>query len=54
MLEIIVQKIFNVLATYGDSHLGGDDFDKKIMNYCLKDIKIMNRLKVAAEKAKIK
>jgi len=25
--------IFEVLATNGDTHLGGDDFDKRIMDY---------------------
>ena len=68
LLEIIDQEIFKVISTYGDSHLGGDDFDKKIIDYCLKDfnrkynikideirknMKAMNRLKIAAEKAKI-
>ena len=68
LLKIIDQEIFNVIATSGDSHLGGDDFDKKIIDYCLKDfnkrynidineikkdLKTMNRLKIAAEKAKI-
>ena len=69
LLNIIDQEIFNVIATAGDSHLGGDDFDKKIMDFCLKefssklnikeedirkDKKSMNRLKIASEKAKIR
>ncbi len=69
LLKIEEQEIFDVIATAGDSHLGGDDFNKKIMDYCLKefssklnineheirkDSKAMNRLKIAAEKAKIK
>ena len=61
---------FNVISTSGDSHLGGDDFDKKISDYCIKkfcttfgeinendiinDTQTMNRLKIASEKAKIK
>ena len=68
LLKIEDQEIFDVLATSGDSHLGGDDFDKKIIDYCLtefcsklkinkeeieKDTKAMNRLKIASEKAKI-
>ena len=68
LLEIVDQEIFNVKATSGNSHLGGDDFDKKIIDYCLKnfsnkfnlnldeirnDKKAINRLKIAAEKAKI-
>ncbi len=56
--------VFDVLATAGDNHLGGDDFDEKIMNYLVEDFKKQNgidlskdkmavqRLKDAAEKAK--
>ena len=69
LLNIIDQEIFNVVATTGDSHLGGHDFDKKIMDFWLKefsskfnikesdirkDTKTMNRLKIATEKAKIR
>ncbi len=57
--------VFEVLATNGDTHLGGDDFDQKIMDYMVADFKAkegidlskdkmaMQRLKEAAEKAKI-
>lgn len=56
--------VFEVLATNGDTMLGGDDFDKRIMDYILQEfekkegIKIsdaptMQRIKEAAEKAKI-
>ena len=63
------EEIFNVITTGGDSHLGGDDFNQRIIDYCLnefcknfnfnikdvrKDSEAMNRLKIAAEKAKIK
>ena len=56
---------FEVLATNGDTHLGGDDFDKKIMDWMVESFKKENgidlsqdkmaaqRLKEAAEKAKI-
>ena len=69
LLTIEGNETFEVLATSGDSHLGGDDFDKRIMDYCLqkfssqlnineneirKDTRAMNRLKIASEKAKIK
>ena len=69
LLTIEEDEIFDILATSGDSHLGGDDFDKRIMDYCLhkfsselnvneneirKDTRAMNRLKIASEKAKIK
>ena len=56
--------VFEVLATNGDTMLGGDDFDKRIMDYILQEfekkegIKIsdaatLQRVKEAAEKAKI-
>ncbi|CAM9107810.1 unnamed protein product [Chrysoparadoxa australica] len=57
--------VFEVLATSGDTHLGGDDFDKKLVDYLLKDFKekegfdlvqdaqAIQRLTEAAEKAKI-
>ena len=57
--------VIEVLATAGDTHLGGDDFDQRIMDYLaaefkkengidLKNDKVaMQRLKEAAEKAKI-
>ena len=57
--------IFQVLATSGNNFLGGDDFDKKIMDYLLAEFKkaegidlstdkmAMQRLREAAEKAKI-
>ncbi|WP_294144512.1 molecular chaperone DnaK [uncultured Selenomonas sp.] len=56
---------FEVLATNGDTHLGGDDFDQKIMDWMVESFKKENgidlsqdkmaaqRLKEAAEKAKI-
>ena len=55
---------FEVLATNGNNHLGGDDFDKKIMDYMVAEFKkeqgvdlsgdkmAMQRIKDAAEKAK--
>ncbi len=56
--------VFEVLATNGDTHLGGDDFDNVLMNYMAdsfsqengvdlrKDKMALQRLKEAAEKAK--
>ena len=56
--------VIEVLATSGDTHLGGDDFDQKIMDYLVREFKAkegidvssdklaMQRLKEAAEKAK--
>lgn len=57
--------VFEVLATNGNNMLGGDDFDKKIIDYLVESFKTkegvdlskdklaMQRLKEAAEKAKI-
>lgn len=57
--------VFEVLSTNGDTHLGGDDFDQKIIDKLVKDFKdnegidlkedrtALQRLKEAAEKAKI-
>lgn len=57
--------VFEVLATNGDTFLGGDDFDQKIIDYICNDFKsntgidlktdkmALQRLKEAAEKAKI-
>ncbi len=57
--------VFEVLSTSGDTKLGGDDFDQRIMDYLVdefkklegldlsKDKSAMQRLKDAAEKAKI-
>ena len=57
--------VFEVLSTNGDTHLGGDDFDNRIIDLLVDDFKTnngidlkadkmaMQRLKEAAEKAKI-
>jgi len=57
--------VFEVKSTNGDTHLGGDDFDQKIINWIVEEFKkdqgvdlsgdrqAMQRLKDAAEKAKI-
>ncbi len=57
--------VYEVKATNGDTHLGGDDFDKKILDYFAdefkkehgvdlrKDAQALQRLRDAAEKAKI-
>ncbi len=56
--------VFEVLSTSGNNHLGGDDFDKRIMDYLVAEFKkengidlsndkmAMQRIKDAAEKAK--
>ena len=61
----IADGVFEVLSTNGDTHLGGDDFDKAIIDYLVAEFKktdgidlsndkmAMQRLKEAAEKSKI-
>ena len=39
----IEDNIFEVRATNGDTHLGGEDFDQALVNYCLKEFKKKNR-----------
>jgi molecular chaperone DnaK len=57
--------VFEVLSTSGDTHLGGDDFDRKIVNFLIEDFRnqygidlsqdaqALQRLTEAAEKAKV-
>jgi molecular chaperone DnaK len=57
--------VFEVKATHGDTHLGGEDFDQRVMDYLADEFKkdqgidlrndkmALQRLKEAAEKAKI-
>ncbi len=59
------EKTFEVLSTNGDTHLGGEDFDNKIINFLVSEFKkdynidlsndplAMQRLKDSSEKAKI-
>ena len=63
--EVEGEHTFEVLATNGDTHLGGEDFDNRVINYLVeqfqkdqgidlrKDPLAMQRLKEAGEKAKI-
>lgn len=65
ILEIGAEGTFEVLATNGDTHLGGDDFDQRIFEYVMaefqkqealdlrKDAQAVQRVRSAAEKAKI-
>jgi molecular chaperone DnaK len=64
ILEISKEGTFEVLSTNGDTHLGGDDFDKRIMDWLMdefkkqqgidlsKDQMALQRLKEESEKAK--
>ncbi|KAD3067733.1 hypothetical protein E3N88_35613 [Mikania micrantha] len=64
LLIIGKEGTIDVIAVGGDTHLGGEDFDKAMVNYCVQELKkkqkkditgnakAMGRLKVACEKAK--
>jgi molecular chaperone DnaK len=61
----IGEGVFEVKATHGDTHLGGDDWDQRVIDWMVKEFKnahgvdlsadrmALQRLKEAAEKAKI-
>jgi L1 cell adhesion molecule like protein len=61
---VIEEGIFEVKATNGNTHLGGEDFDVKIVNFCVDDFKrktgidisnnsrALRRLRTQCEKAK--
>lgn len=63
-LLTIEEGVFEVKATAGDTHLGGEDFDNKIVDYCVADFKkkykidlkdnarALRRLRTQCEKAK--
>jgi molecular chaperone DnaK len=63
--EVDGEKTFEVLSTNGDTHLGGEDFDNRLINFVVEEFKkeqsfdltndplAMQRVKEAAEKAKI-
>ena len=63
--EVGGEKTFEVLATNGDTHLGGEDFDNRVIDYIIDEFKkeqnidlrndpmALQRVKEAAEKAKI-
>merc|ERR1712178_403664 len=42
-LLTIEDGIFEVKATAGDTHLGGEDFDNRIVDFCIQDFKRKNR-----------
>jgi molecular chaperone DnaK len=60
----VADGVFRVISTNGDTHLGGDDFDKVLIDYCAgefkreqgidlrKDVMALQRLQEACEKAK--
>jgi L1 cell adhesion molecule like protein len=65
-LLTIEDGVFDVLATNGDTHLGGEDFDNLLVDFCIsdfkqksgldisKDVKARHRLRNACQKIKCK
>jgi L1 cell adhesion molecule like protein len=63
-LLVIEERLVEVRATAGDSHLGGEDFDNRLVNYCVQEFKrrkkkdisgdpsALRRLRTACERAK--
>ena len=45
-LLTIEEGIFEVKATAGDTHLGGEDFDNRIVDFCIQDFKRKNRIDI--------
>ncbi|KAM5556349.1 iron-sulfur cluster biogenesis chaperone, mitochondrial-like [Rosa sericea] len=64
LLSINTSGVFEVKATVGDTHLGGEDFDSRMVNFCVEEFKrkhnvdlsgnskALRRLRNACEKAK--
>jgi L1 cell adhesion molecule like protein len=42
--------VFEVKATAGDTHLGGEDFDRRIIEYCIEDFKKKNKVDIKQNK----
>merc|ERR1719242_2767471 len=47
-LLTIDEGIFQVLATAGDTHLGGEDFDNRLVEFCIADFKKKNKLDITS------
>lgn len=45
--------VFEVLATSGDTHLGGEDFDQRVLDYFIKSIKKKNNKDISNDKRAI-
>jgi endoplasmic reticulum chaperone BiP len=50
-LMTIDNGVFEVLATSGDTHLGGEDFDQRVMQYFMKMIKKKNGIDISSDKS---
>merc|ERR1719167_2098400 len=45
-LLCIDEDVFQVLATAGDTHLGGEDFDNRLVEFCIQDFKKKNKMDI--------
>jgi heat shock protein 5 len=45
--------VFEVISTSGDTHLGGEDFDQRVMDYFMKLFKKKNNLDISQDKRAI-
>ena len=45
--------VFEVKATAGDTHLGGEDFDQRMMDYCIQQFKKKHGLDISGDKKSI-
>ena len=50
-LLAIQEGLFEVKATAGNSHLGGEDFDNRILEWCMQDFKRKNKLDITAPRS---
>ena len=53
-LLAIDDRVFEVKATAGDTHLGGEDFDRRMMEYCMADFKKKHKADLSSSKRSIR
>ena len=53
-LLTIENGLFEVMATSGDTHLGGEDFDNRMVDYCLADISKRHGIDIRGEKRAVR
>ncbi len=53
-LLTIEDGVFEVKATAGDTHLGGEDFDRRLVEHCINDFKRKNKLDITDNKRSIR
>ncbi len=53
-LLTIDEGIFEVKSTAGDTHLGGEDFDTRLVNHCLEDFKRKNKVDISTNQRAVR